>query len=92
MARLFSVDHFTEVFQTLRRNRLRTFLTACGVFWGVFMLVVMLGFGQGLENGATQGFGSWAMNTVGIWPEATTLPHGGRPAGRELRLYMDDVA
>ena len=88
---MVTLDHFQEVFQTLRRNRLRTFLTACGVFWGVFMLVVMLGFGRGLENGATEGFGAWALNTVGIWPEVTTLPHAGRAAGRDVYLDMDDV-
>jgi putative ABC transport system permease protein len=88
---MFTLDHFGEVFQTLRRNRLRTFLTACGVFWGVFMLVVMLGFGQGLKNGATQGFGSWALNTVGIWPEVTSKPYAGRAAGRDLKLYLDDA-
>ena len=88
---MVGVDNWQEVFQALRRNRLRTFLTACGVFWGVFMLVVMLGFGRGLENGATQGFGSWALNTVGIWPEVTTLPHAGRKPGRDLYIYLDDA-
>ena len=53
---LFELDHLNEILQTLRRNRLRTFLTACGIFWGVFMLVVMLGFGRGLENAVTRDF------------------------------------
>jgi putative ABC transport system permease protein len=89
---MLRLDHWQEVLQTLRRNRLRTFLTACGVFWGVFMLVVMLGFGKGLENGATQGFGSWALNTAGVWPEATTMAYAGRAPGRNLDLTLEDMA
>jgi putative ABC transport system permease protein len=88
---MLRLDHWQEVLQTLRRNRLRTFLTACGVFWGVFMLVVMLGFGKGLENGATRGFGSWALNTAGVWAEATTMPYAGRAPGRQLELTLDDA-
>jgi hypothetical protein len=57
---LFDLDHWQEVFQSLRRNRLRTILTACGVFWGVLMLVVMLGFARGLENAVTRDFANWA--------------------------------
>jgi len=85
------LDHWQEVFQTLRRNRLRTFLTACGVFWGVFMLVVMLGFGRGLENGVVRGFRNWAFNSVMIWTEVTALPHAGRQPGRRIQLTMDDA-
>jgi putative ABC transport system permease protein len=88
---LFSLDHFAEVLQTLKRNRLRTFLTAAGVFWGVFMLVVMLGFGRGLENGAAGNFGSWALNTIMLWPEETTMAWAGRAPGRNVNLWMDDV-
>ena len=88
---MFGMDHWSEVFQTLRRNRLRTFLTACGVFWGVFMLVVMLGFGRGLENGANQGFGSWALNTMMLWPDETTMAYRGRGPGRSVVLTMDDA-
>jgi putative ABC transport system permease protein len=84
-------DHWQEVFQALRRNRLRTFLTACGVYWGVFMLVVMLGFGRGLEKGATRSFGSWALNTVGISPETTSRAYAGRGPGRRMQLTMDDA-
>jgi putative ABC transport system permease protein len=86
------LDHWQEVFQTLRRNRLRTFLTACGVFWGVFMLVVMLGFGKGLENGASRGFRAWNMNAVTLWGNETTRPFAGRGPGRNLQLTMDDAA
>jgi putative ABC transport system permease protein len=85
------MDHWGEVFQTLRRYRLRTCLTACGGFWGVFMLVVMLGFGRGLENGANQGFGSWALNTMMLWPDETTLAYRGRGPGRNIVLTMDDA-
>jgi putative ABC transport system permease protein len=88
---LFSLDHYTEVLQTLKRNRLRTFLTAAGVFWGVFMLVVMLGFGRGLENGATGSFGSWALNTIMLWPEETSLAWAGRQPGRNLPLWLEDA-
>ena len=63
---IFDLDHFHEILQTLRRNRLRTFLTACGVFWGVFMLVVMLGFGRGLEKAVEEDFGFFAINTLGF--------------------------
>jgi putative ABC transport system permease protein len=90
-ATLFSLDHFTEVLQTLKRNRLRTFLTAAGVFWGVFMLVVMLGFGRGLENGAAGNFGSWALNTIMLWPEETSMAWAGRGPGRNVNLWMDDA-
>ncbi|HXU83372.1 MAG TPA: ABC transporter permease, partial [Polyangia bacterium] len=85
------LDHWQEVFQTLRRNKLRTFLTACGVFWGVFMLVVMLGFGKGLENGANRGFRAWAVNAVTVWGNETSLPYAGRAPGRNLQLTIDDA-
>jgi putative ABC transport system permease protein len=91
MRGLFGLDHWREVLQSLRRNRLRTLLTACGVFWGVFMLVVMLGFGRGLENGASRNFGSWAMNTVFVWGQQTATAHAGRLPGRTITLSTDDA-
>jgi putative ABC transport system permease protein len=86
------LDHWQEVFQTLRRNRLRTFLTACGVFWGVFMLVVMLGFGKGLENGASRDFRAWSVNAVTVWGNETSMAFAGRGPGRVLQLTVDDAA
>ena len=88
---LFDVDHWQEVFQSLRRNRLRTILTACGVFWGVFMLVVMLGFARGLENAVMKDFGNWAPNAIFIWGERTSKPYAGQQPGREVPITEEDV-
>jgi putative ABC transport system permease protein len=88
---LFELDHFHEVLQTLRRNRLRTFLTACGVFWGVFMLVVMLGFGRGLEKAVEEDIGFFAINNLGFRGEITSKPYAGQQAGRRVWLTLDDV-
>jgi putative ABC transport system permease protein len=88
---LLDWDHWQEVFQTLRRNRLRTFLTACGVFWGVFMLMVMLGFGKGLENAVTRDFANFAPNVIFIWGQRTSKPYLGQQPGRDVQLTEDDV-
>jgi putative ABC transport system permease protein len=66
-------------------------LTAFGVFWGVLMLVVMLGFGRGLERGAVDNFGAWAMNSVFVWNEVTSKAHAGRGPGRPVRLTLEDA-
>jgi putative ABC transport system permease protein len=88
---LFDLDHLHEILQTLRRNRLRTFLTACGIFWGVFMLVVMLGFGRGLEKAVDEDLGFWAINNIGFRADATSKPYGGRQAGRRVFLTTEDI-
>jgi putative ABC transport system permease protein len=89
---IFELDHFHEILQTLRRNRLRTFLTACGIFWGVFMLVVMLGFGRGLEKAVEEDMGFFAINNIGFRGDITSKPHAGHQAGRRVWLDLDDVA
>ena len=86
------VGHLSEILQTLRRNRLRTFLTAFGIFWGVFMLLVMLGFGRGLEKAIEQDFKVFAVNTVFVVPQQTSKPYAGLSPGRQLRFSTDDVA
>lgn len=91
MSFLWDLDHWREVFQSLRRNRLRTLLTACGVFWGVLMLVVMLGFSKGLENSVATAVGNWAQNAVFVWPEQTMRPFAGRQPGRVPQLTLDDA-
>lgn len=84
------LDRWNEVFETLSRNKLRTLLTACGVFWGVFMLVVMLGFGSGLEKGVMSSMGRFARNAIFIWPEVTSKPYKGHGPNRKIRLMTSD--
>jgi len=67
-------DHWREIYEALRRNKARTFLTAFGVFWGIFMLMVMLASGNGLWNGVSQDFRDGATNSVFIWSQRTSKP------------------
>ena len=78
------IEKWQEIFNTLRRHKLRTALTAFGVFWGIFMLTVLLGAGKGLENGVNEGFPA-LTNTVWIWSQGTTqIPFQGMPIGRQI--------
>ena len=84
-------DNWHEVYVVLSRNPLRTFLTAFGVFWGIFMLIVMLGSGKGLQNGVQADFGSYATNSMFIWAQGTSMPYKGLPANRYFELNNRDV-
>src|SRR3990172_3716279 len=88
---MFDRDRWQEIYMTLRSNRLRTFLTAFGVFWGIFMLIIMLGSGNGLQNGVTYGFNDFATNSMFIWTQQTTIPFKGFPRGRRFWFRNDDV-
>ncbi len=89
---VFDLDTWQEIWGTVRRNRLRAALTAFGVFWGVFMLLGMLGFGNGLEAGVKKTFGNFATNAVHIWGRRTSLPYKGLQAGREIDYETADIA
>ncbi|MEM6793694.1 MAG: ABC transporter permease [Acidobacteriota bacterium] len=84
-------DHWREIQETLWRNKVRTLLTAFGVFWGIFLLIVMLGSGQGLQNGVNRGFEGHATNSFFLWARATTRPYRGLPLGRPIRLNEGDA-
>ncbi len=91
IAMLIDIEKWQEIFSTLRRHKLRTALTAFGVFWGIFMLTVLLGAGKGLENGVAEGFPK-TTNTVWIWSQGTTqIPFQGMPIGRDIGLKPEDV-
>jgi putative ABC transport system permease protein len=88
---IFDGDHWREIFDALRGNKMRTFLTAFGVFWGIFMLMVMLASGNGLWNGVSQGFSDQAVNSVFIWSQRTSKPYRGMASGRQIQLDSGDA-
>lgn len=88
---VFDADRWREVFDTLGANKLRTILTAFGVLWGIFMLIIMLGAGSGLYNGVTSEFQGFATNSLYIWTQRTTMPYKGLPANRWFRMNNEDT-
>jgi len=88
---MFDLDRWQEIYHVLRKNKLRTFLTAFGVFWGIFMLVIMLGSGTGLRNGVTQNFGDMATNSIFVWAQQTSVPYKGFPRGRSFDYENKDA-
>ena len=85
---MFDFDWFREVASTIKKNKARTFLTGVAVAWGILMLIVLLGAGNGLKNGIQSNFSGRAQNTVTIWPGWTSVPYKGMPAVR--RIKFDD--
>ncbi|MDD2538591.1 MAG: ABC transporter permease [Bacteroidales bacterium] len=79
-------DDFQEIFSTLRKNKLRTFLTGFSMAWGIFMLIVLLGAGNGIRNGILFNFADMATNFVKLWPGRTAQPYEGLQAGRRVKL------
>lgn len=87
---MFDLDQWQEIAATLSKNPLRTFLTALGVFWGIFMLVLMMGAGNGLQKGATKEFQGSATNSFFVWAQRTNMPYKGMQPGRQIRLTQQD--
>ncbi|CAM2065145.1 ABC transporter permease [Sulfidibacter corallicola] len=87
---LFNPDHWQEIGQTVRKHKLRTFLTAFSVAWGIFMLILLLGAGKGLENGVRYQFRDDATNSIWITPRRTSVPYRGLRPGRSVRFTDDD--
>lgn len=88
---LFERDSWQEIFATIRKNKLRTALTMFGVCWGMFMLVVMLGSGNGLKHGVTGEFGGTATNSFFIWAQQTTKSYKGMKPGRNFNYDNSDT-
>ncbi|HPQ98839.1 MAG: ABC transporter permease [Lewinellaceae bacterium] len=88
---MFNRDTWQEIWMTIKQHKLRTFLTVLGVFWGVFMLIFMLGMGSGLENAVFRDFGNRATNIMYVWSSSTSLPYQGYQPGRFPRLNFDDL-
>ncbi|MHC2990391.1 ABC transporter permease [Pontibacter sp. HJ8] len=88
---MFDIDKWQEILGTMQKNKLRTFLTAFGVFWGIFMLVLLLGAGKGLENGVYNRFGAGAKNSIYVFTGKTALAHQGMSPGREIKFTNEDL-
>jgi ABC-type antimicrobial peptide transport system, permease component len=84
-------DGLQEILYSLQRNKLRTALTAFGVFWGIFMLVLLLGSGTGLQRGMEKGFSSDVRDSLWIRTIKTSVPYKGLALGRKVQLTESDI-
>lgn len=87
---MFDIDIWQEILATIRKNKMRTFLTGFSVAWGIFMLMILLGSGNGLSNGVASNFMNDAVNAMWIWTGETTIPYEGMKTGRSIRFHNDD--
>ena len=85
------IDIWQEIYSTIKRNKLRTFLTGFAVAWGIFMLIVLLGAGNGLIHAFEQSASERAMNSIKIFPGWTSKSYDGLKEGRRIRLDNKDL-
>lgn len=87
---MFDLERWQEIFDTIRKNKLRTFLTGLSVASGIFILVILLGFGQGMQNGIAKEFEQDAATSVWVWPGVTTIEYKGMNPGRPIQLRNEN--
>ena len=87
---MFDIDKWQEIFSTINKNRMRTFLTGFSVAWGIFMLIILLGSGKGLQNGISNQFSRDAVNMIEFGSGTTSMPYKGLKSGREIRFTNED--
>ena len=88
---MFNKDKWNEILEVLTTNWVRTLLTAFGVFWGIFILILLLAAGKGLENGIKSDFGDIATNTMFMWTQTVTKSYQGMAKGRQFSYRLQDV-
>tara|TARA_R110002073_G_scaffold336295_2_gene531919 strand:+ start:71412 stop:72665 length:1254 start_codon:yes stop_codon:yes gene_type:complete len=88
---LFDRDTWQEIFATMWRNRLRTFMTAFGVFWGIVTLIVLLAFGGAFESGLSETISGFGTKQIYIWGGRTSLPYHGMRPGRRIQYDVADI-
>ncbi len=89
--KLFDSDRWQEIWITITHNKSRSFLTAFGIFWGMFMLVAMIGLGVSLGKGMSSQVEGFATNSCFVWTERTSLPYKGLKKGRQWNMVNEDI-
>ena len=87
---MFDFDSLREIGSTIKKNKLRTFLTGFSISWGIFMLIVLLSAGNGLKNGITSNMSRRAKNTISVWQGYTSIPYKGLAIDREIKFDERD--
>jgi putative ABC transport system permease protein len=87
----FDRDNWQEIWAVLRSNKLRTALTAFGVAWGIFMLVIMIGFGSAMQSGTKRNMKGMATNLLFVWGQTTTESYNGMKPGRAIKFRTADI-
>ena len=88
---MFDREKWNEILEALTANTFRTVLTAFGVFWGIFILVILLAASNGLENGVKKGFDGIATNTMFMWTQGVSKAYKGLPKNRQFEFRNNDV-
>ena len=88
---LFERDTWQEVLDSMSKNKLRTIVTMIGVWWGILLLIALLGAARGIENSFNRQFNDFATNSVFIWAQSTSKPFKGYQEGRRVRLKLSDA-
>jgi len=88
---MFDLDRWVEIWVTITRNKTRSLLTCFGVFWGILMLVILLGSGTGMKNGILGNFDGFATNSIFVYTDRTSEPYKGFNKGRWWNMRNRDV-
>jgi len=88
---LFDRDTWQEVYDSLTKNKLRSILTMVGVWWGILLLIGLLGAARGIENSFNRLFGDFATNSVFVVGGTTSMPFKGFQEGKRVRLTLSDT-
>ena len=88
---IFDLDNYQEIWHTITRNKMRSLLTAFGVFWGMFMLIVMVALGDSVRRGIIDQTGGVAQNSSFFWTTTTSMPYKGFKKGRSWNIHEDDL-